>query len=94
MIEAVARWVARAAYRVWASYQEPGRKPVGVPFHRDPQAPCHCYEPRSPKPGDWRDCLSDGHYLCVECCHLDPAREAKLEADREWIIVVEPIEPK
>ena len=61
------RAVCRFAYRRWAVPD--GEKPVGIPFNRDPGNPCSSYEPRKWKPGDWRDCMTDGHYLCGECCH-------------------------
>ena len=60
--------IARFAYRRAA---EPiSKAPTGLPFMRDPDAPCHCYEPRRKHVRDFGDCESDGHYLCKECCHL------------------------
>lgn len=60
------KWLAIFAYRRWAR-GEP-RKPVGVPFNRDPENPCEHYEPRKRQLSDWADCHTDGHYLCNECC--------------------------
>lgn len=45
-------------------------KPVGIPHNRDPDAPCIAYEPRNSFHLDWKDCDTDGHYLCTECCHI------------------------
>jgi hypothetical protein len=66
-------WLARFAYRRCAVPVK--RAPVGLPLMRDPDARCNSYEPRLWQMGDFRDCQSDGHYLCRECCHLDPASE-------------------
>lgn len=60
------RFIAEFAYRRWS---EGLPEPVGVPFRRDPEAPCTAYEPRKWKLQDWDDCETDGHYLCGECCH-------------------------
>lgn len=69
------RRLALFAYRRWATSQEPGgRKPVGVPGNRDPDNPCEHYAPRRLMPGEWNDCMSDGHYLCRECCHKSPVK--------------------
>jgi hypothetical protein len=69
MLKPFWRWLAIFAYRRRAV---PGPKPVGVPFHRDPDDPCHVYEPRAARPADWADCQGDGHHLCRGCCHLEP----------------------
>ena len=61
------RWLALFAYRRWAIAE--GRKPVGIPGNRDPQAPCESYAPRKRKFGDWSGCMTDGHYLCRGCAH-------------------------
>lgn len=45
------------------------KKPVGVPYNRDPENVCPAYEPREKKGIDWDNCQTDGHYLCEECCH-------------------------
>ena len=45
-------------------------KPVGIPMNRDPASPCTSYEPREAVDADWRDCQTDGHYLCAECAHI------------------------
>ena len=46
------------------------RVPDGVPTIRSMSAPCPGYAPRKKQPGDW-ECVTDGHYLCAECCHRD-----------------------
>lgn len=61
------RAVARFAYRRWVRHGDP--KPTGIPGNRDPDAPCTAYAPRPWREGDFRDCMTDGHYLCGECCH-------------------------
>lgn len=43
----------------------------GTPGLRDPDNPCHMFEPG--EPGGIADCYGDGHYLCRECPHQDPA---------------------
>ena len=43
--------------------------PDGVPTVRSMDSPCPGYAPRKPSLDDFRDCESDGHYLCQECCH-------------------------
>jgi hypothetical protein len=58
------------AYRRWAIAE--GRKPLGVPLHRDPLSPCPAYAPRPWKLGDWNDCETDGHHLCKRCAHRMP----------------------
>jgi hypothetical protein len=63
------RWLALYAYRRWARPGTP--KPVGIPGNRDPDNPCHAYEPRTWRFGDWKDCRGDGHYLCHECVHRE-----------------------
>ena len=42
---------------------------VGDRGIRDPEAPCNDFDPSPPQLGDFRDCESDGHYLCKECKH-------------------------
>ena len=79
MAESFWRWLALFAYRHWARYQPVGRKPVGVPGNRDPDLPCPHYAPRPTLPGEWCDCLTDGHYLCGRCCHRD------LRYDENWL---------
>lgn len=61
--------VAHFAYRRIAGPNV--TKPIGVPFNRDPEIPCAGFEPRKYKPGDWRDCQTDGHYLCKDCAHCE-----------------------
>jgi len=46
---------------------------VGDPFVRDPDFPCEHFESRPWRPGDFNDCETDGHYLCRECPHKEPA---------------------
>lgn len=45
-----------------------GRIPNGTPFVRDPDHPCYVFDPGEPA----GDCMTDGHYICAECRHLDP----------------------
>lgn len=78
--------ICRYAYRKCAVAAT--RKPHGIPLNRDPENPCDHYEPRPWKLGDWRDCLTDGHYLCGECCHRHPQRDEIVEAERPWLQVV------
>lgn len=65
--------IALFAYRRWAD-GEP-KKPLGVPGNRDPDAVCTSYAPRKWEFNDWRDCQTDGHYLCKECCHREPSTQ-------------------
>lgn len=66
--------IARFAYRRCA---EPiATAPSGLPFMRDPESRCHCYEPREKRAIDFGGCEGDGHYLCKECCHLEAAKRA------------------
>jgi hypothetical protein len=46
--------------------------PDGIPGLRSVEAQCSGYEPRKYKFGDWQECETDGHYLCLECCHKAP----------------------
>lgn len=46
-------------------------EPDGVPGRRSAEAPCSGYEPRKKQMGDWDDCETDGHYLCLGCCHRE-----------------------
>lgn len=82
------RWLALYSYRHWAR-AEP-RKPVGIPGNRDPHSPCECYAPRRRRLQDFADCLTDGHYLCKECCH----RADELLPERDWIQISFPTEGK
>lgn len=61
--------ICRFAYRQLCKGEPSRRPPVGLPLMRDPDHRCNAYEPRPRQLGDWRDCESDGHYLCKECCH-------------------------
>lgn len=84
------RSVALFAYRRWV--RPGGPKPVGIPGNRDPDNPCRVFEPRPRRPGDFADCLGDGHYLCRECCHKDRDRDPEDAGKGEWIklTIVEP----
>jgi len=42
---------------------------VGDKGVRDPECPCVDFDPSPPQLGDFRECQSDGHYLCKECKH-------------------------
>ena len=65
-------WI-RVSLFAYMRWRGPGAvPPEGVPFHRDPSAVCPGYDPRPPKLGYWRDCETDGHYLCFSCCHRAP----------------------
>lgn len=46
------------------------KAPDGLPGIRDRDNRCHVFEPRKWQPGDFHDCLGDGHYLCKECAHF------------------------
>jgi hypothetical protein len=70
------RRVMLYAYRKLAE-AEP-RKPVGIPGNRDPDNPCSAFAPRPRMAGDWADCESDGHYLCLECAHRSPDGPSEL----------------
>ena len=50
-------------------------EPVGIPGRRDPENPCHGFEPRRAGDKDWGHCQGDGHYLCQECAHLEAPEE-------------------
>jgi len=43
--------------------------PIGLPYERDPDAKCEFYEPFKKKKWYFRDCETDGHYLCGKCIH-------------------------
>lgn len=45
--------------------------PDGTPGVRDPDDPCHLYEPRPRRWNDFPDCWGDGHHLCKGCWRLD-----------------------
>lgn len=69
-------WLCRFAYRRIGLRE--GKRPMGVPAHRDPEFPCETYAPRSPhRRGEWKDCLGDGHFLCEECAHKGPTETAE-----------------
>lgn len=65
-MKSVWKYLALFFYRRWVDSE--GHKPVGIPGNRDPELPCTSYEPRRVRLGD---CMTDGHYLCRECCHRD-----------------------
>jgi len=52
-----------------------GRKGV-----RDPEFPCAEFDPGPVEV--WASCMSDGHYLCLECRHLSPESERAHGAPR------------
>lgn len=42
----------------------------GIPYQRDPDAPCDGYEPFIKHSNNiFSGCETDGHYLCQKCCH-------------------------
>lgn len=43
---------------------------IGTAGVRDPEHPCEVFDGEGYDGGG--DCLSDGHYLCVECSELSP----------------------
>lgn len=68
VLTAVAKWcLVRLARK--------GKLPVGLPGHRDPDSKCSLFTP--PRPGKginddywgFRECHTDGHYLCAKCIH-------------------------
>ena len=67
------KWVCLFAFRRWATPGE--KKPIGIPYNRDPDHPCDGYEPRPYERGDWNDRRTDNHYLCDGCCHRQPDEE-------------------
>jgi len=62
-------WMRVASIAFKQAIKVGNKEPDGIPFRRSPEAFCNGYEPRKKKPGDWDDCITDGHYLCVKCCH-------------------------
>lgn len=67
------RWLALFAWRRWQRHFPNDQMiPDGVPGIRDVNNRCPIFEPRKPMRGDLTDCQGDGHYLCQECCHMDP----------------------
>jgi hypothetical protein len=65
-------WLARFFWRKASrlSKENPDfKKPVGIPYQRDPDAPCAYYEPVKRSANCWQDCETDGHYLCKGCFH-------------------------
>lgn len=58
---------------VW-KINEGNRLPDGMRGIRDVDAPCDVFEPAG-EPGEYAngtgECLTDGHYMCVECVHID-----------------------
>ncbi len=57
-------------WRALISEVNGGRIPDGEPGVRDVDAPCDVFEPGESGHGP---CETDGHYLCVECVHIDLA---------------------
>lgn len=65
------KWLLIWIYRqLVKSVKASGKRPVGIPLERDPDAPCEFYEPVK-RFGQYRfnDCETDGHYLCDKCIH-------------------------
>lgn len=58
-----------------------GRVPAfGSPGNRDPEFPCTEFDGKGYD--GYGRCLSDGHYMCVECSHLSP-KAPRFEETRE-----------
>ena len=55
----------------WRLYAKrvPIPRGTGIPYQRDPDAPCEFYEPLKRPYWYFRDCETDGHYLCRKCIH-------------------------
>lgn len=55
----------------WRLYMKkvPVPHPHGIPYERDPGAPCEFYEPFKAQKWYFTDCETDGHYLCAKCVH-------------------------
>ena len=68
-VDTVKLWMTLAGFFYRRAYRANTQEPDGVPGRRSPDAPCNAYEPRKKRLGDWDDCMTDGHYLCHECCH-------------------------
>ena len=62
-------WMGIACFAFRRAVKANGKEPDGIPFRRSPEVFCDGYEPRKKKPGDWDDCMTDGHSLCWNCCH-------------------------
>lgn len=79
-------WLCRFAYRrlrLAVAYKD---LPDGVPGVRSVSDPCDSYAPRAPQPADFRDCMTDGHYLCRQCALRSPAADRDLGV-QDWIQV-------
>lgn len=58
-------------WRLWTEASGPDmKKPVGVPYQRDPDNPCEMYRPLKSS-GFFKGCEGDGHYLCKKCVHFE-----------------------
>lgn len=44
---------------------------------RDPEHPCSDFEPGAPS--ERGQCMTDGHYMCHECVHIDPWQIERLQ---------------
>lgn len=69
MITRILKW---ATMFFWRQYMKriPVPHPDGIPYERDPGAPCEFYEPlKTPHRWYFEDCETDGHYLCQKCIH-------------------------
>lgn len=42
---------------------------VGKPGLRDPEFPCQGYDPEGTRFFGYRECETDGHYLCQDCAN-------------------------
>lgn len=77
-------WLVRFAYRRMRRTTAYRDLPDGIPGVRSVDSPCAVYSPRKPLLGDFRDCQTDGHYLCQECAHR---ADHSTRPDGEWIKV-------
>ena len=77
-------WMRIACFAFKRAVKANGQEPDGIPFRRSREAFCDGYEPRKKLPGDWDDCMTDGHYLCYQCCHRSetkPFMEDEIETE-------------
>ena len=60
-------------WSLYLKYTDPiKKKPVGIPYHRDPDDICEFYEPFKKARYKFQDCEGNGHELCKKCYHLAP----------------------
>lgn len=64
-------WLGRLFYTLYYRLKPEAAQLIpGIPYNRDPNAPCEAYEPfLQPRKEYFTDCETDGHYLCKKCCH-------------------------